>query len=232
MKKLLLLIVSFLFPLLLFSQGDSIYFSNAIKIDLKKYKKDTALALRKGDTERGKFLFDSLVDHRLAGTKFDDFIFKKAGGSKVKLSKYKKPVILITYASWCVTAKGEIPAINKLAKKYGKDVKFVVLFWDRKQNMKKIARKFNHNITVCYAHESYKNDETIVAALKHTLGFPTSYYLDENLKVVDIRRCGIKQCPKKTPYEKAYALNYNSYLDGLSTVLVNKELSKEMIAVK
>jgi thiol-disulfide isomerase/thioredoxin len=232
MKKALLIVVIFLFPLLLFSQGDSIYFSNAIKIDLKKYKKDTALAYRKGDTERGKFLFDSLVDHRLTGTKFDDFTFKKAGGSKVKLSKYKKPIILITYASWCVTAKGEIPAINKLAKKYGKDVKFVVLFWDRKQNMKKIARKFNHNITVCYAHESYKNDEIIVAALKHTLGFPTSYYLDENLKVIDIRRCGIKQCPKKTPYERAYALNYNSYLDGLSTVLLNRELSKEMIAVK
>lgn len=232
MKKLLLIVVSFLFPLLILGQSsDSTYFSNAIKIDLKKYKKDCALAYRKGDLDRGKFLFDSLVDNRLTGTRFDDFTFKKAKGSKLTLSKVEKPIILITYASWCVTSKGEIPAINKLAKKYGKDVKFVVLFWDRKHNMKKIARKFNHNVTVCYAHESYRNDETIVAALKHTLGFPTSFYLDENLKVIDIRRCGIKSCPKKTPYEKAYALNYNSYVDGLSTI-IHREISKEMLAVK
>lgn len=232
MKKLLLIVVFFLSPLFLFSQSDSTYFSQAIKIDLKKYKKDTALAYRKGDLERGKFLFDSLVHTRLTGTHFDDFTMKKVNGSKVRLSKFKKPVILITFASWCVTGQGEIPAINKLAKKYGKEVKFVVLFWDRKHNMKKIAKKFNHNVTVCYAHESYRNDEQIVAALKHTLGFPTSFYLDENLKVMDIRRCGIKLFPKKTVYHRAYAMNYNSYLDGLSSVLINREVSKEMLAVK
>lgn len=231
MKYLLLIILfNFLTPSL-YSQGDTIFFSDAIKINFKKYKKESALAYRKGNVERGKFLFDSLVQHRLAGTQFDDFTFKKSNGTKLKLSKISKPVVIITYASWCVTAKGEIPALNQLARKYGKDVKFVVLFWDKKHNMKKVARKLNRHITVCYAHESYKNDAPIVAAMKHTLGFPTSFFLDENLKVVDIRRCGMKQCPKKTPYDKAYALNYNSYIEGLATILINRELKKEMLAV-
>jgi thiol-disulfide isomerase/thioredoxin len=232
MKQILLIIIFYFSSLPVFSQGDTICFSDAIKINFRKYKKESSLAYRKNDFERGKFLFDSLVQHRLAGTRFDDFTFKKANGSKLKLSTIKKPMVIVTYASWCVLAKGEIPALNKLAQQYGKDVKFVVLFWDKKQNMKKVARKFNRHITVCYAHETYKNDAPIVASMKHTLGFPTSFFLDERLTVVDIRRCGMKQCPKKTPYNEAYALNYNSYIDGLSTILINRELKKEMIATK
>jgi thiol-disulfide isomerase/thioredoxin len=230
MKHILLILALLVLPLSLYSQGDSIYFSNAIKIKFSKYKKASETAYRKGDFERGKFLFDSLVRHRLAGTTFDDFTFKKAGGAKVKLSTIQKPVILLTYASWCVLSKGEVPALNKLAQKYGEDVQFIVLFWDKKENMKKLGRKFNRHIMVCYAHESYKNDAPIVAALKHTLGFPTSFFLDENLTVVDIRRCGAKLCPKKITPEKGYAINYNSFLEGLGTILVNKEIKKEMLA--
>ncbi|MEL1243232.1 TlpA disulfide reductase family protein [Flavobacterium sp. DGU11] len=232
MKHILLIIALLLLPLSLYSQGESIYFSDAIRINFKKYKKDSSLAYRKGDTERGKFLFDSLVDHRLAGTIFDDYTFKKSGGGKLTLSSVEKPIVLITYASWCVPAPGEIPAINKLAQQYGKDVKFVVLFWNRRQDMKKAARKFSSRITVCYAHESYKNDAPIIASMKHTLGFPTSFYLDENLKVIDIRRSSIPTGPKKSNYNKGYALNYNSVLDGLDKLLINRELTKEHLATK
>jgi len=232
MKRILLFTVIILFPLLLHSQSDSLYFSDAIKIDLKKYKRESALAYRKGDFEKGKFLFDSLVENRLVGTRFDEFVFKKVRGGKLKLNKIKKPIVLITYASWCVTSPGEIPALNKLAKKYGKDVQFVVVFWNKRRDMKKVARKFNHNIIVCYAHETYKHDESAIASIKHTLGFPTSFYLDDTKKIVDIRRCGIKLSPKRTTYRKAYALNYNAYLDGLSTIIMGKELKKESLAGK
>ena len=232
MKHTLLILAGFFFTLSLYSQGDTLIFSNAIKINFKKYKQQTELAYRKGDFERGKFLFDSLVDNRLAGTTFDDFTFKQANGKKLQLGKIKKPTVVITYASWCVLSKGEVPALNKLAQKYGNDVRFVVLFWDRKQNMEKIARKFSKRINVCYAHEYYKNDAPIVAALKHKLGLPTTYYLDENLKVVDIRRCGVKECPKNADAKKSYTLNYNSFLDGLALLVIEKDLKKEMLATK
>lgn len=230
MKNLLLIIFFLTLPLSSYAQGDTILFSDAIKIKFKKYKKDTALAYRKGDIERGKFLFDSLVQHRLAGTKFDDFQLKKTGGGTLKLGKIEKPVILITYASWCVTSKCEIHAINRLAKQYGKSVKFVVLYWDRKHNMKKNSRKFNRHITVCYAHESYKNDAPVVAALKHTLGLPTSYYIDEQMRLVTIRRCGLQQYAKKVPSNNDVAVNYNSYIDGLSTILLDQKLEKVAVA--
>ncbi|MFP9098680.1 TlpA family protein disulfide reductase [Flavobacterium sp. RHBU_24] len=232
MQRLLVHIALLLFPLLLFSQGDSLFFSDAIKIKYKTYKAQSERAFRNGDIEKGKLLFDSLVSHRLKGTTFDDFTFKKAGGAKLELSSIHKPIVLVTFASWCVPATGEIPALNRLAQKYRKDVQFVVLFWDRKHNMKKIAHKFNHSIIVCYAHESYKNDAPVVAAVKHTLGFPTAFYLDENRKVIDIKRCGLNQVFKKTQYQKAYALNYNAYLTNMAPLVMNMELKKEVLAVK
>ncbi|WP_159802206.1 redoxin domain-containing protein [Flavobacterium sp. MK4S-17] len=232
MNKLLVAISLYLFPLLLFSQGDSLYFSNAVRINLKKYKKESSLAFRTGNVERGKYLFDSLVDYRLTGTKMDNFTFKKVNRKKIKLNSFKKPVVLITYASWCVMSPGEIPALNKIAQKYKDDVAIVVLFWDRRNKMKRLARKFNRHITVCYAHESYKGDSNAVTSLKHTLGLPTSFYLDSKLHIVDIKRCGMQLCPKKTPYNKAYALNYNSFLEGLSTIIIDKEVKKDMLAIK
>lgn len=232
MKNFTIILACLLFPLFLFSQSDSLMFSGAIKINFKYYKKASAAAYRKGDANRGKFLFDSLVKTRLAGTTFDDFTFKKASGGKLRLSKVGKPMILITYASWCIPSKGEYEALNRLAQKYSNEVTFIALFWNRNEDARKASRKLNRHVTVCYAHESYRNDAPIVAAMKHTLGLPTSYYLDENRKVVDIRRCGVQQCPKKTPYDKAYALNYNSFLDGLALILIDKEVKKEMLATK
>jgi thiol-disulfide isomerase/thioredoxin len=232
MNTLLRYIIILLFPILSYAQADSLYFSNAIRKNFAKYKVESEIAYRDGNTERGQYLFDSLVDNRLKGTYFDDFKFKKVNGGKFKLEKINKPIVLITYASWCIPGTGEIPAINKLAKKYKKEVQYVVVFWDRRHNMKKMAAKFSSNVTVCYAHESYRNDAPIVASLKHTLGFPTSFYLDENHKVVDIQRCSSGIPLKKTQYQKGYALNYNKYLEGLHGLLMNFELKKEMLAIK
>lgn len=230
MKHILLILTSLFTSLSLYSQSDTLLFSTAIKINFKKYRKESAQAYRKGDFARGSYLFDSLVDHRLAGTTFDNYTLKRAKGGKFHFNKTKKPVLLITYASWCVINKGEIKALNNLAKKYSKNVEFVILFWDRKHNISKISRKFNSKITVCYAHEYYRSDAPIVAALKHTLGFPTSFYLDESLRVVDVRRCGIKLLPLKVNEQKSYTLNYNNFLEGLDALINDNSTNKEMPA--
>jgi len=224
MRTLLRFFIILLFSASAFAQADSLYFSNAIKINFAHYKKESTLAFATGDRERGQFLFDSLVEHRLIGTTFDNLTLKKKSGSRLKLSSIEKPMFLLTYASWCVPNQGEIPALNKLARKYGKDVKIVILFWDRKDKIKKIARKFSGRITVCYAHEYYRADSKIVAALKHTLGFPTSYFLDANRKIVNIRRCGVFKDLEKQHYQKSFDLNYNSYLDGISTILTGTDV--------
>ncbi|WDO14623.1 redoxin family protein [Flavobacterium sp. WW92] len=229
MKDLLVKIALLLFPLFLFSQEHDLFFSDAIKINFKKYSSESNLAYKNKDFKRGKFLFDSLVKGQLVGTKFDNYSFKKIQGGKLNLESSKKPIFLLTYASWCVPSKGEIPALNKLAQKYSNDVKFVVLFWDKKHNVKKVAKKFNSHITVCFAHETYKNDAPAISSIKHTLGFPTCFYLDEHLKIVDIKRGGGNSSPS-VAYMKAYTQNYNAFRDGLSTILINKNISKERLA--
>ncbi len=206
-------------------QESATSFSDAIKNNIKKYNTQTDKEFERGDIEKGYALFDSLVQNHLVGSRFDDYSFKCVNSRKVKLSKIKKPVFIITYASWCVMNRGEIPALNKLARKYEDDIQFIVVFWDVKSDVKKIARQFNNHIKVCYANESYKNDEAVVATLKHSLGFPTSYFLNSDLEVVDIKR-GAISIPSRTAFKKALEMNYSIFNSRLVTFLNKKDLVK------
>ncbi|MFM9987725.1 TlpA family protein disulfide reductase [Flavobacterium sp.] len=228
MKILYITMLSFILNFTANCQENKNSFNYVVKANIKKYNLESNLAFENKDSEKGQILFDSLVSNHLIGTTFEDYTLKGFDKKKIKLSSFKKPLFILTYASWCIPSKGEIPALNKLAQKYAKDVQFVMLFWDKKHSVKKIARKFSHNITVCYANESYKNDANIVANLKHTLGFPTSYFLDQNLKVVNIKRGGA-QPDKKSTYVKAYTMNYNAFREGLGSLLIDKNITKEQL---
>lgn len=228
MKKLYSILLIFTFFSFGFCQDEDVNFNDALKVHLKKHNIKSDIAYENKNMQEGEVLFDSLVQNHLIGTKFEDYAFKSINDKKQKLSSFKKPIFILTYASWCIPSEGEIPALNKLAQKYASEVKFIILFWDKKSDVSKIAKKFNHNIQVSYAHETYKNDATIVANMKHSLGFPTSYFLDENLKVVNIKRGGA-QPPNKTAYVKAYTMNYNIFREGLGSLLIEKNISKEQL---
>ena len=228
------LLLTFLLPFSIssFAQDAEKSFPQAVKENLKKYNLASNRAYEKGDLEKGQFLFDTLVNNQLVGTKFQDYILKKAGGGKLKLSTIKKPILIQTYASWCVLNKGEIPALNKLARKYYKDLKIVVVFWDKRQSMKSLASQFSGNIEVCYANESYSRDEEVLATLKYSIGYLTSYYLDENLKVISIKKGAPPQTPKRTPLKEAIQVNYDAYNQNLADLLLKSGLQKETLATK
>lgn len=226
MRLILLSTICFFSFQMSFGQDSIVYFSDAIKSNIRKYNLQSDYEFEKGNIAEGRALFDSLVQNILVGSKFDDYSFKSVNGRKVKLSQQKKPVFIITYASWCVINKGEIPALNKLAKKYDKDLQILVVFWDTKNNIKKISRQFSSPIKVCYANESYRNDAKAVSTLKHTLGFPTSYFLSSELDVVDIKRGG-QPVPRKTAFKKALEINYAVFDERINNFLAKQE-SKEL----
>jgi thiol-disulfide isomerase/thioredoxin len=228
MKLTLLLILSFVFTEYAYTQEETVYFSDAIKNNLRKYNQQSDSKFQEGDKEAGTSLFDTLVKYKLIGSRFDNFTFKNVNRQKVKLSEINKPIFMITYASWCVTNKGEIQALNKLAQKYRKEVQVIVVFWDHKKDMKAIARDFYHGIKVCYANEKYKSDAVVVATLKHTLGFPTSYFLNSKLDVIDIRRAGV-YVSQKTAIKKAIEINYSVFNDRMIRFLINKDLTKDQL---
>lgn len=221
MIKKLLLIISFLSFSTNYSQDSITYFSDALRQNIKTYNRASNRAFEKRNFSEGQRLFDSLVQNKLIGTRFDDFTFKGYHSKNLKLNKIKKSVFIITYASWCVINKGDIPALNKLSKEHLDDIQIVVLFWDKKQNIKKIARQFSNNIKVCYANENYNNDSHIVATLKHALGFPMSYFIDENKNVVSINRIKNQYKPK-TSFAKALSLSYEKYGNVINASLINK----------
>jgi thiol-disulfide isomerase/thioredoxin len=212
-----------------YGQEKTLTFSEAIKNNIKKYNTQSDKEFEKGDLEKGNALFDSLVQNHLVGSRFDDYSFKSVNSRKVKLSKIKKPVFIITYASWCVINKGEIPALNKLARKYSDDIQFIVVFWDVKSDAKKSARQFNKQIKVCYANESYKNDQSVIATLKHSLGFPTSYFLNADLEVVDIKRGGVP-IPPRTSFKKAFDMNFTVFNDRMVSFLNKKDYEVGQLA--
>ncbi len=228
MHKIYSVIFYFIFTAVCFGQAEEVTFGDAMRAHLKKYNFKSNIAYENNDKEQGRILFDSLVQLHLKGTTFEDYEVNNISKGRVRFSSYKKPLFILTYASWCIPSVGEVPALNKLAEKYSKDVQFIILFWDKKKDVRKIAKKFNHNISVCYSHESYKDDAPIVSNLKHTLGFPTSYFLDQNLKVVDIKRGGA-QPEMSSEYVKAYTMNYNVFREGLGSLLVNKNISDEKL---
>jgi thiol-disulfide isomerase/thioredoxin len=218
-KFLLTVILSFSFTVS-YCQDTITYLSDAIKENINPYKKASNSAYEKRNIEEGKNLFDSLVKNKLIGTKFDDFNLKVYKEKNVKTNRINKPIFIITYASWLVIPKGEIPALNILAKEHRDDMQFIVIFWDKKNDLKNIAYKFSDDIKVCYANENYAKDAHIVASIKHTLGFPTSIFIDENKNVVNIKHFDSK-VKFKTPIKEAIISSYNYFSKDINENLVN-----------
>ena len=87
MLRLLLLFLLFL-GVSGYGQQDQLYFSEAITLHLPKYKKHADKAYRDNDIERAEFLFDSLVDYSLKGSKMDDFRIQNLKKNIIFLNKF------------------------------------------------------------------------------------------------------------------------------------------------
>ena len=191
-----------------------ILFSEAIGSCIKKYTLNSQQAYAFQDFERAEFLFDSLVNHVIKGSYLDNFKVRKLSGRKVELSRFKKPIFLITYASWCTPGVGEIPALNEIVKKHHKDIDFVVLFWDSKANAQKSARRYSSKINIVYVDEKENTNNYIVERIKHSLGLPTSFLIDKNKRIIAVRRGVLHFYNEK--YETSFDLNYQDFLTGTS----------------
>jgi thiol-disulfide isomerase/thioredoxin len=203
-----------------YSQDTISYFSDAVKKNIKSYTKASNKAYETNNSKEGKNLFDSLVKNKLIGTKFDDFNLKVYKEKNVKINRINKPIFIITYASWCVITKGEIPALNILAKEHRDDMQIIVIFWDKKSDIKSIAYKFSDDIKVCYANENYAKDAHLIATIKHTLGFPTSIFIDENKNVVNVKHFE-NTIKIKTPIKQAIITSYNYFSKDINENLVH-----------
>lgn len=204
-------------------ENDKISFSEALALHLPSYKQKAERAYRLRNFEEAKVLFDSLVNYKLAGSFMDDFGFKNLKGKEVYLSKFKKPVYLLTYASWHVPGKGELPALNKLAEKYSKEIDFVVVFWDEKKTVKDLSKKFNQHISVLYVDETENEGAFVVQQLKHSLGLPTCFLLNEEKQIMKIKRSVFH--PYGISEKESFDMNYEAIEEGIADHLLKQERS-------
>ena len=214
----ILLFINLFFVVAAYGQEQQLSFSQAISNYLPKYKEKADKAYRLQNIERAEFLFDSLVNNCLKGSRLDNFKVKAVEGDPVSLDEFRKPVYLITNASWVVSTKGEISALNKLAKKYHEQVDFMVLFWDTRKTVKQLAKKYDPNIKIFYVDELKNNSSYVVRMMKHSLGLPTTFLMDKDKNIIDIRRK--VSHPYGIEFEKSFDLNYDSFSQAISLLLI------------
>ncbi len=219
MKKLSL--VFLLIVTTVFSQQDlqkKTYFSEALFFHLSDYNRKADLAYRFNDYDKGRELFDQFTNTHLEGAYMDNFKFNSLRNREVELYNFKKPVFLITYASWCIPGKGEVPAINQLASEYKGKIDFVILFWDTREKAKELSTNFSSDINIVYVDESKNKGAYVVKQLKHSLGLPTCFLLSEDKRIMDIRRSVFP--PLHTEEEKAFRQNYIALETSISNNLI------------
>jgi hypothetical protein len=54
----------------------------------------------------------------------------------------------------------------------------------------------------------------IIETLKHSLGFPTSFFIDENKKIIDVRRGVLHHFNEE--FNLSYELNHNAFQNGIT----------------
>ncbi len=220
MRKLLVLGILFTFFGSTFAQEEvRIPFSTAISAHIVKYNLKMDEAYRRSDLERAKFLFDSLVSNHLNGTYMDNFTVNTLKEDPITFEEYEKPLFLITYAAWCVPGIGEIPALNDLADRFHDQIDFLVLFWDTKENLKDKSDEYSKNIKLVYVDEKTNQDSHIVNKLKHALGFPMMYFLDDEKKVLNIQK--IETHHSSETLSNSYNIHFNSLSKGVSLIIAD-----------
>ena len=235
MGKTQLIILSFFSFYLGFTQDNDtiVKFTSAVRVNLSEFKKNQQEALNQKDTEKVTVLFDSLVQNQIVGTYFDFLSVRKINGGRLRFKKLKKPTIIFTHADWLVKNKGEVQAINKLAREYKNKVNFIFIYWIKKEGARKNSKKLNSNIITCFADEDYKYDFRMIKMMRNTLGFPTTYQMNEKRIIIDVDQGIGKFIPLNVPLKKAKDENYDflksklqptlSYADSLANLKPKKK---------
>lgn len=206
-----------------FSQEHKVYFDAAISEHLKSYNKQCDIAVKNQDLEHVEVLFDSLKETHLKGTLIANLKFKKVSGGLLETDEIKTPIILITKKACFITNREEISAINEMANQYKGKLEFIVLFWDKKNVVKKATKTYNKNVNIVYVNERDNNLDVALSSIKTSFGVLSSFYITENKELSNInRRFFLKNLKRRTKQE----FLENTYKD-ITQLLFENETSKK-----
>ncbi len=211
------------YALSVFSQEPKVYFDDAISEHLKSYNKQCDAAIKNQDLDLVEVLFDSLKQNHLKGTLISKLKLKKVAGGYLETDLIKTPIILITKKTCFITNREEIKAINEMANQYKGKIEFIILYWDKKNAVKKVTKSFNKNVNIVYVNERDNNLDTVLSSIKNSFGVLASFYITESKELSNINRKFYLKNLKRSTKEEFYE---NTYKD-ITKLLFENERSKK-----
>lgn len=180
------------FTISVFSQNeelkDSIFFSQMIAMHHTEFQKKSTYDYHRGNYEASEEYFNTLVDLKLKGTLVDDFKVNSIDGKIYSIYELKRPMYLMSYASWCVPSNGELEALGMIVNENSSWMDFVLILWDNKKEALEFSNQFHPDIIVLYVNELYNNETKTIKMLKHSLGVPVSLTISDDKTILNIRK--------------------------------------------
>lgn len=207
------------------AQKNKIFFSETLDMHLPTYIQNAEDAIKNREQDKISLLFDNLVKNNLIGTYMDNFTSRNLGKKVIPFSEFEKPVILFTFSSWAIPSKGELPAINELAKEYKNELSIVLLFWGDHKTVRKKTKDYHNAITIHYVDDQDNKNTHIIHNLKHSLGLPLIYIMNSQKEIIAIEQRIANKLNQ--PIEEAYVENKELVKGGIIKLLDNERMISE-----
>ncbi len=126
----------------------------------------------------------------LSGTKIGEQEFLDLDGNIIKFDTFSKPIFLEATASWCKPCIAQIPAINSIVDLYHNQVEFVFFTQDTQEKAQDIASNLHPKIKVIPSLKKVDPNglnKIDVGGFQHILPFPTTYFVNSNKIISDIK---------------------------------------------
>ena len=163
---------------------------------------------------------EDLIDKCIKGSYLLNYNFTTIDSKTVSTDKINKPIVLITNAIWSAPCWGDVPALNEMVEKYHGKLEFIMIFWDKEDQVKRMAEKLDKRIKLVPARDIDKVQKGYldISGFVHKLDYPTAYLIDKDKQFINVKR-GAATPTKEVGWDKVNEINTKNFEDFLAPIL-------------
>ena len=209
------------------NDNDILYYSDIID-SLEVIYKNPLKFMTSEDPNEGFLEFYQTIKDMVLTTHLDSMVLFDVDSNQVLIEGSGKPLFFHITASWCAPCVAEKPALMDLVEKYHDKVQFVSIFWDGPKGVKKMREEYHDEMALIPSRIKGKGpNEAIVPGFKHILGFPTTFYVAADRKILEMTLGGssVGSFPGKDgemityTEEDVYKIVLESFEKGISLIM-------------